>query len=225
MIDNSTGKVYKYEALARIKKDDGEIILPSKFLDLSRQTKLYSSITKTMIEKTFRDFANNKKSLSINFSYSDINSDEIKEFFYEKLETYPSVAHRLTVEILENEDIQNFNVLKNFYSKIKRYDCKLAIDDFGSGYSNMMFILQLQPDYIKIDGKLIESLYTNNQSLTFVKSIVAFAKKHNITTIAEFVSSEKLAKGVKELGVDISQGYYFSEPVETTEDVYKEIKS
>lgn len=92
------------------------------------------------------------------------------------------------------------------------YGCKIAIDDFGSGYSNFEYILKLDADYIKIDGSLIKDIDHNKDSQDIVKTIVSFAKLKNISTIAEFVSSKEIYEKVVELGVDYSQGYYFGKP-------------
>jgi EAL domain-containing protein (putative c-di-GMP-specific phosphodiesterase class I) len=88
----------------------------------------------------------------------------------------------------------------------------LAIDDFGSGYSNMINILQLQPEYIKIDGSLVQELQNNPAYYSFVETIVSFAHKNGIKTVAEFVSSKEIFEVVQKLGIDFSQGYYFAKP-------------
>jgi EAL domain-containing protein (putative c-di-GMP-specific phosphodiesterase class I) len=96
---------------------------------------------------------------------------------------------------------------------VKSYGCKIAIDDFGTGYSNFTHLLKLQTDYIKIDGSIIKNIDTNLGSRALVKTIVNFAKEMGIKTIAEYVEDEKIFTIVKELGVDYTQGYFFSQAV------------
>lgn len=211
IIDNKTGKVFKYETLARIKHDDEKLLTPYFFIELSKKFKLYPSITKAMITKSFEDFKDKNIPFSINFSYIDIHNEDILEFFYTQLKKYKNTAAYLTIEILETESIENYEELLTFRKNIKEYDCCLAIDDFGSGYSNWVHILKLKPDFIKIDGSLIENLLEDG-NLSLVKTIVRFAKENKIKTIAEFVSSEELALLVKKINIDYSQGYYYSEP-------------
>jgi diguanylate cyclase (GGDEF)-like protein len=214
MVDNQSGKVCKYEALARIKNSNDEIIMPIEFLSLSKRLKLYPQITKLIIEKSFEIFDKRDEELSINLTYGDITNKDMVSFITYKLNQYPNVAKKLTVEILETENVDDYEKLLHFYQNIKLFGSKLAIDDFGSGYSNIMHIFKLKPDYIKIDGSLIQSIDTNAQNKVFVKSVVSFAKSYGIKTVAEFVSNERLAEVVKELEIDISQGYYYAEPKE-----------
>ena len=89
----------------------------------------------------------------------------------------------------------------------------LAIDDFGSGYSNYKHVLKLNSDILKIDGSLIKNILEDKDSLYVVESIVNFAKKINIKTVAEFVENEEIFNKLKEIGVDYFQGYYFSKPI------------
>ena len=89
---------------------------------------------------------------------------------------------------------------------------KIAIDDFGSGYSNFSYILKLKPDYIKIDGSIIKNIDTNEDSRVITGAIIAFAKKLDITVIAEFVRSKEVYDTCVELGVDEFQGFYLGEP-------------
>lgn len=212
IVDNQTQEVIKYEALARIRQNDNELLSPFFFIELSKKFKLYPFITKTIIEKAFRDFENESCCFSINFSFIDIHNKQILEFFYAKLEEHKDVAKRLTIEILETENIDNYDELLFFREKIKEYGCSLAIDDFGSGYSNWVNVLSLRPDFIKIDGSLIQNLTQNKQSVNLVRTIISFAQSNGIKTIAEFVCNKELFDIVKDLGIDYSQGYFFSQP-------------
>jgi EAL domain-containing protein (putative c-di-GMP-specific phosphodiesterase class I) len=116
-------------------------------------------------------------------------------------------------EIVESEGIEDYEDVLKFIIKVKSYGCKIAIDDFGTGYSNFTHLLKLQTDYIKIDGSIIKDLDTNLGSRALIKTIVNFAKEMGIKTIAEFVEDEKIFTIVKELGVDYTQGYFFSQAV------------
>ncbi len=104
--------------------------------------------------------------------------------------------------------------MKNFIKKIKYYNSEIAIDDFGSGYSNFIRLLNYQPDYIKIDGSIIKEIDKNTFAYNVAGIIVKFAKQNGIKTIAEFVENEVIFEKVKELGIDYSQGYYFSKPLQ-----------
>ena len=96
--------------------------------------------------------------------------------------------------------------------KSGKYGVKIAIDDFGSGYSNFKRIMSINPDYIKFDGSLIKNIDKDSYSYLIVKNLVNFAKELNIKTIAEFVHSKEVYDTCVYLGVDYLQGFYISEP-------------
>jgi EAL domain-containing protein (putative c-di-GMP-specific phosphodiesterase class I) len=88
----------------------------------------------------------------------------------------------------------------------------IAIDDFGVGYSNFIRVLDFSPDFLKIDGRLIRNINSDKLSYSIVESIVSFAQKEELKTIAEFVESREIYDTIREMGVDYSQGYYFGKP-------------
>ena len=110
------------------------------------------------------------------------------------------------------ESVKDFELIKTFIYDVKKLGVKIAVDDFGAGYSNFERLLDYQPDILKIDGCLIQNIETNSYSLSVVKTIINFAKEQNIKTIAEFVENEAIFNILNELGVDYSQGYYFGKP-------------
>ena len=125
---------------------------------------------------------------------------------------YPNIAHRLTLEVVEDEGIENFDEIVNFIKDIKKNGVSIAIDDFGSGYSNFEYLVKLNADTVKIDGSLIKNIDKNKEMLEVVKLIVEFAKKIGLKTIAEFVSSKEIADIVDGLDIASSQGFYYAQP-------------
>jgi len=137
---------------------------------------------------------------------------EIFNFIIQKLKNNKLTAGRVTFELLESEAIQDYKKVDRFIGEVSRYGAKIAIDDFGSGYSNFSYLTKINADYIKIDGTLIENIDVDDASMIVVDTIVQFAKKLGIETIAEYVHSSVVMAKVKELGIDFSQGYYIDEP-------------
>ncbi len=210
IVNNQNGKWEKYESLVRIK--DGEnLVGPYFFLDISKKTKHYTQITKIMIEKSFLKFKDRSEEFSINLTIEDIINSDIQTYIFIMLERY-KIGSRAVFEIVESESIENFEEVEDFIVQVKSYGCKVAIDDFGTGYSNFEYLMKLKADYIKIDGSMIKDIDTSLNAQIVVSTIVSFAKKMGIKTIAEFVENESILNKVKELGVDYSQGYYFSQP-------------
>ncbi len=213
IVDVKTQKIVKYEALIRIIDQDGKYIAPIHFLELSKKNKLYHQLTKIMIHKTFEKFKDLPYLVSINISVEDILNEEIYAYIIEKLKN-SAMGERVIFEIIESEGIENFLEVLNFIDDVKKYGAKISIDDFGTGYSNFDYLMKLKVDYIKIDGSLIKNIDTDKNSQVITQTIVEFAKKLNIQTVAEFVYSKNIFDKVQELDVDFAQGYYFGEPRE-----------
>ena len=151
----------------------------------------------------------------MNLSFKDILNYEFIDYLNNALEKLKfEDRNRLVFEILESENLSDYDFLEEFVLKYKKLGVKIAIDDFGSGYSNFIRIIRLKPDYLKIDGSLIKNIDKDNNSYEIVKSIIAFSKTLNIRTIAEYVHSEEIFNLLLELGVDEFQGYYFGKPDE-----------
>ncbi|WP_323584651.1 bifunctional diguanylate cyclase/phosphodiesterase [Aliarcobacter butzleri] len=206
-----TSKIEKYEALVRL-IDGNNVISPYYFLDISKKSKQYLQLTKTMIQKTFDYFRDKDFEFSINLTFEDIKSEYISSFIIELLKEY-EIGHRVVFEIVESEEIDNFRKINEFFVTIREYGCKIAIDDFGSEYSNFEYLAKLNVDYIKIDGSLIKDILINKSSQNIVSMLVNFAKGQKVKTIAEFVSNKDILNKVRELGIDYVQGYYIKEPI------------
>ena len=212
IVDNKTKTIQKYEALVRMVMPEGEIMSPARFLPVAKETKMYSAITKEMVKRVFQDFRDSECSVSINLSIDDIKNNATREYLRFKLSKF-SDASRIVFEILESEQIDSYDIIKEFISEMKTYGCKIAIDDFGSGYSNFEHLIQLNVDYIKIDGSLISNIDTNKASQTIVEMLAQFASKMQIKTIAEFVSTDSIKDVVETIGINESQGYLYSQPI------------
>ncbi|WP_456381980.1 EAL domain-containing protein [Persephonella sp.] len=212
IFDNKTGEIAKYECLVRIMDQSGNIISPMFFLPIAKESKYYSIITRTVIEKAFERFRETNMEFSINLSSEDMTDEEIVGYIYGILENEPEVAKRVTFEILESESIKNYEQIYTFVKNVKNLGAKIAIDDFGSGYSNYSHIVNLEPDYIKIDGSLIKQLPYDLYVQVIVSTIIDFSRKLGIRTVAEYVYNEDVYAMVKSMGIDYSQGYYLGKP-------------
>lgn len=212
IISNETNEVIKFEALARMVLPDGEVIPPMHFLPVAKESKLYHNITHAMIEQVFRDFRDLPYAVSINLSMIDIQNKKTQEFIFESLHNFPDPS-RIVFEILESEEMHSYRELQEFISALQKVGAKVAIDDFGSGYSNFSYLSKLNVDYVKIDGSLIKELPTSFASKAIVQMLSNFASQMGIKTIAEFVSTQEIDSMVKLLHLDESQGYLYSQPL------------
>ncbi|MGE4418882.1 MAG: EAL domain-containing protein [Sulfurimonas sp.] len=211
IFDNSTDKIVSYECLIRLIDSNNNIISPSLFLNIAKKSRLYSTLTKIMIEKSCSYFEHLDYDFSVNLSVEDILDKDIVDYIKNKIKTH-NVENKIIFEILESEGIENYEEVSIFIQEMKELGCRIAIDDFGSGYSNFEHLLKLNIDYIKIDGTLIKNLDKDKNAQIIVEIIVDFAKRLNILTVAEFVHSREIFEKVKELHVDRTQGFFLAEP-------------
>ena len=212
IINNKTRVVEKYESLVRLVDENGNILSPHAFLDISKKGNYYNKITHRVLENSFKILKQISTKISINLSSLDIEKEETRNILFELLEEHKEDRHRVIFELLEDESVKDFNVIKNFIKKVKSMGVLIAIDDFGAGYSNFERLLEFSPDILKIDGKLVKNIANDVYSKNIVETIVSFTKKQKIITIAEFVENEQIYNILSELGVDYSQGYYFGKP-------------
>lgn len=201
----------KYEALVRINTKDGSLLSPGEFLQHIKKTRLYGALTREVVTISV-DTANLLNCIiSVNLSIQDIVDQQTKNFIFDKLHQYGGA--NMIFEITESEAIQDFNSVADFIKQVRKFGAKIAIDDFGSGYSNFAYLVEIKPDYIKIDGSIIKTIVKNENSRLVTKSIIDMARSLNIKTIAEFVSEQAILDCLTELNVDMVQGFHIAKPL------------
>ena len=211
--NNKTKKIEKYECLARI-CDGGVAVPPIRFLEASKLTGTLSLVTKVMIERSFKAFADSNLEFSINITNTDLYLNYLEEFLLKHAQKNNINPSRVVLEILEDIDSLSSDEILNQLNSLRKYGFKIAIDDFGSMSSNLSRLLEFSPDYVKIDGSFIKNILEDKKSLIIVESIVFLCKRSNIKVIAEFVHSKEVQAKIEELGIEYSQGYYIGEPQE-----------
>ena len=209
------GDIVKYEALMRLAEiEDGQekLYSPFYFMEIAQQSKYYSVISSMMIHKVLDSFKTHEHTISINFSYTDIQNKTFMNSVYNRIKE-EKIGNRVIVEIVESENIQDYKILKDSIAKFRKLGVKIAIDDFGSGYSNFKQILEIHPEYIKIDESLIKNIDVDSHAFILTKSIASFFHELDVTIIAEHVHSEEIYDILKRFEIDQFQGYYFYEPM------------
>ncbi len=212
IVSSSNEKVLKYEMLLRLLDTHGSIVPPLEFLPAIRHTNVYINVTKIVIDFAIKTLQENSFELSMNLDLQDILNDDIMNLIKDGFEDKPELARRLTIEILEHEEITNFEVIKEHIDILKGLGFQIAIDDFGSGYANFQYLLHLNIDILKIDGSLIKDIDTNKNSYYIVETIGDFARKMGIKTVAEQIETEEELKTLKGLKIDYFQGYLLGKP-------------
>jgi len=212
IFEKTGGKVSHYECLMRIHDPRNRTAYSIlQIIKLSKEIMLYNKLMEQMIVNSFDIFRSLPYAFTINLSFEDISDEDFRLFLKMQLQSIPN-PQRVVFEILESDMITDYHIIKEFINEIKTFGCTIAIDDFGSGYSNMENILKLNPDYIKIDGSLIQNIDHSKESLNLVKNILNIAKDIQAKTIAEYVHNEAVYDTLQTLDIDYLQGFYLSEP-------------
>ena len=212
IIDVRSGEIYAYEALMRV--DTHPIIQPLVVIKYARLfNRLYDIEYATFhnvldyINKHAASIKSDAKIFINSIPGQRMKSKDMKEI----AEKAKNFAGRLVVELTEQSEIdeKELNLLKNDYIKV---GFETAVDDYGSGYSNVNNLLRYMPDYVKIDRALLANIQDSPQKQHFVRNIIEFAHDNNILALAEGVETAEEVETVIKLGIDLVQGFYTARP-------------
>lgn len=209
-------KKFKYEVLMRIRNslEGGELLVPALFLEIAKNHSYYNEISQMVIFKAIDKMLVDKEMVfSINFSYADMKNMKLLQKLQDII-VENELGDRLIFEIVESDQLDNIAIVQAFIERFREFGVKIAIDDFGSGYSNFAHIFLLNPDFIKIDASLIKEMLNNSNMYIFVETIITFAHKLGVEVVAEHVSSKELHDALVALDIDAMQGYYIGYPNE-----------
>lgn len=211
IIDRKTLKVHYYECLLRIPDENGVYISVGPIIPIAENKGLIFIIDQIVLEMSIHELVNNPNlMLSVNISNIGTTDEALWEIAESLLKTY-DVRDRLIVEITETSFNENYDKINVFINKLRKFGCKFALDDFGSGFTSFKQLQSLPIDIIKIDGKYVRSITSDVQSRYFVERLIKISEDLNIETVAEFVENGEIAKFLIDLKVGGLQGNYYSE--------------
>lgn len=149
---------------------------------------------------------------AVNLSGQTLSSITAMEKLIKMLQDYEIPEGRLCFEVTETVAIANLENAGSFMHTLQDMGCFTALDDFGSGLSSFSYLKNLPLDYIKIDGTFVNNMIEDKSSSIMVDAIHNVGKKLGLMTIAEYVEDEDTVQILKEIGVDLAQGYFYSRP-------------
>lgn len=207
-----SGRVTRYEALMRMLSSRDELISPGAFLPIMEQTSHYPEMTLVIFSQACMFFRYRNESFSVNLSVDDLLRRDTVDSIVSMAKSY-AVTDRLVLELVETENIHNYDVALKALVELKRLGIKVAIDDFGSGFANFSYLSAFPADYVKIDGSLISKINEDEKTRNLVKVLIDYAHSEGMEVIAEFVSSAEIFETVRAMGCDYAQGFYFGAPM------------
>lgn len=216
IVNLQTGAIEKYEALMRLIDEDGQAVPPGSFLPILEQTRYYPEMTKSIVEQSCQFFSNRTEQFSVNISLDDLLRSRTVECILTTAQKY-GVTDRIVLEVVETENVQNYDLALEVLQLLGEQGMAIAIDDFGSGYANFSYLSEFPAKFVKIDGSLVTKINHDSKTKTLVKTLIDFAHQGDMRVIAEFVSDEEIRKTIIDLGCDYGQGYYFGAPIPAAE--------
>jgi diguanylate cyclase (GGDEF)-like protein/PAS domain S-box-containing protein len=221
ILDLRSNEISQYELLVRMPRAGGGVVAPHEFLPVAERFDLVQAIDRWVVKQAIGLIAAAERSgrelvLEVNLSGRSIGDPALFELLDSELRSSGIPASRLVLEVTETAAIENMEVARAFAESLAGFGCRLALDDFGSGFGSFYYLKHLPFDYLKIDGDFVRQLTQNRVDQAVVRSIVSIAKSVGYVTVAEFVSDQRTLNAVREFGVHFAQGFEIGppEPVE-----------
>jgi diguanylate cyclase (GGDEF)-like protein len=206
-------EVHYYECLLRMYSPEGEIIPAGQFVPVVERLGLMRALDRRALDLTLQDLeANPDVTLAFNISGVTPADRGWLRTFIARLKDRSELASRLIVEITETAALHDLEDSARFVSIMRDLGCKVAIDDFGAGYTTFRHLKALTVDIVKIDGSFVRNLADNKENQLFIRNLLSLARTFNLVTIAECVENIEDANILASEGVDLLQGYYFGKP-------------
>ncbi len=217
IFDIRNNSIIGYEVLSRLIDPEGYIVSANRFIDMAERMGTIRDIDKIIIKKALEEKieSNFKKLLFINISGREMKDNNFIQFITNTIEYYEINPEEIVFEITEKTAVDVLLVLQDIKTYLIKRGFKLAIDDFGSGYSSFYYLKYIPASFVKIDGEFIKELYMGNEKdIAFVESIQFLCSRLSIKTIAECVENEQTLEQLKKIGINYAQGFYLGMPRE-----------
>jgi diguanylate cyclase (GGDEF)-like protein len=196
-----------YEALVRMEQDDGRVLHAPDVVPVAERLGLIRLVDHRVLELVVAELAASPTiELSLNISPDTTMDPDWWASMESLMRAHPGVAERLIVEITETVAIQDLDDLRGFVTRLKNFGSRIAIDDFGAGYTSFRNLRKLSVDILKIDGAFVQNIARSADDRAFVQTLIDLARRLNIKTVAEWVQDEEAAKLLAEWGCDYIQG-------------------
>lgn len=227
MVDLRTGQQVAEETLARLVQPDGKIIPAAEFIEAAEGINLIHAVDEAIIRHAMNHcVAKHKEGNSalgfmhfVNLSPQFLARTDLVQALLKDARDFcatcnfgPTDVKPIVFEITERQLLSDFKRLRNDLKPLLDSGFRLALDDFGSGYSSFLYLAELPVSFLKIEGWMVMNMHSNERVLAMVQSIITLARQLKIKTIAECIEDKETAEMLREMGVDWGQGYYFGRP-------------
>lgn len=213
IVDAKTLEVKHYECLLRMEKPDGSLVSAGEFIEIAEQLGMSRLIDMRTLELAV-DLLKKHPAISLALNVSGLtpsNHDWLVRL-HRLTGGRRALTERLVIEITETAAISDIDHTIAFVDALKELGCKTAIDDFGAGYTSFKNLKLLNVDMVKIDGAFVKNLATDAHDLVFIRALRDLAQSFEIETVAEWVQDQATVDILRDVGIDLLQGYFCGEP-------------
>ena len=197
-----------YECLVRMRHDGGFMLAPD-IVPVAEKLGLIRLVDHRVLELVIDELANTQDvHLSLNISANSTTNPDWWSSMDNAMRAHPSVGERLIIEITETAAIHDLDDLRGFVTRLKNHGCRIAIDDFGAGYTSFRNLRKLAVDIIKIDGAFVQNINRSADDRAFVQTLIDLARRLELKTVAEWVQDEESALLLQDWGCDFIQGRF-----------------
>ncbi|MBE6850470.1 MAG: EAL domain-containing protein [Ruminococcus sp.] len=209
--DNSAKEIAMFEALMRLTDANDTVYNPNDFLPVAKKYGLYRQLSRQMVGKVMKEFEDRDVQVTINLTMQDILDSKMTELIYTNMK-YSCHPQNYVFEVVETEDINDYDAIVEFAERIHDYGGQIALDDFGSGFSNLIHVIRMDMDYLKVDGGIISKICEDADCCNLLEIVSMWCKTRGKKVIAEYVENAEIQKVLCKYDVDYSQGFLFSKP-------------
>ena len=196
-----------YECLVRMEQGDGQMLLAPDIVPVAERLGLIRLVDHRVLELVVAELAASPNvQLSLNISPDTTMDPDWSASIESLMRAHPGVAERLIVEITETVAIQDIDDIRGFITRLKNFGSRIAIDDFGAGYTSFRNLRKLGVDIVKIDGAFVQNIARSADDRAFVQTLIDLARRLQIKTVAEWVQDDESATMLRDWGCDYIQG-------------------
>jgi diguanylate cyclase (GGDEF)-like protein/PAS domain S-box-containing protein len=215
---DADGDVPWFELLLRYEDQYGDLIPPGAFLSIAERFDLITEIDRWVLGEAVRMLhdehsAGYDVTLAVNLSGKTMDDPGLGDYLASLIAARPIDPGRLVIEVTETAAIVNIERARRLAQRLHALGCRLALDDFGAGFSSFYYLKHLAFDYLKIDGEFVRHLAHDTTDQLVIEAVVNIARALGTKTVAEFVGDEGTVDLLRRLGVDYGQGYHLGRPV------------
>ena len=196
-----------YECLMRVRRSDGSLLGASEIVPVAERLGLVRFLDHRVLELVIDEMAAAPSlQASVNASPGSTIDPDWWTGLNSLLRAHAGVAERLIIEITESAAISDVEYTRGFVARAKDLGCRIAIDDFGAGFTSFRNLRKLGVDIVKIDGAFVQNMLRSDDDRAFVRTLVELGQQLNLATVAEWVQDERAAKLLEEWGCNYLQG-------------------